>query len=184
MRGFFYGDRTPRSSDIVAERNQFASWREAVCQHVYAMTRAPELARTGETSAAKYWRVDSADWTSSSWKAKAILSPGAARISRVCQATRTTFIVSSRIRREFVAGSGDIVIADPNIFDEYAGLLQFSDLAHAAANARSIGSQQWPIGDDLSAARRPGRFGAIELSRRPGNPDWPDGRDHRGMHHR
>ncbi|MGH6709613.1 MAG: helix-turn-helix domain-containing protein [Bradyrhizobium sp.] len=106
-------------SDVVAERNQFASWREAVCQHVYALTPERENRRDfrGKISAGRFGGLDIFELDCEGHLV-------ARRREDIARATSDTYNVYCQLAdsawisqsgREFVAGPGDIVISDPNI---------------------------------------------------------------------
>ncbi len=106
-------------SDGVAERDQFASWREAVCQHVYAMTpeREGQGGFRGAITASRIGGLDFIELQSEGH----VVSRGREDIARVasdtyyiyCQLANSAWLRQSG--REFVAEPGDIVIADPDI---------------------------------------------------------------------
>jgi AraC-like DNA-binding protein len=106
-------------SDVVAERNQFASWREAVCQHVYAMTPERESCGSfrGKILAGRFGGLDVIELECEGHLV-------ARRREDIARVTSDTYYIYcqradsawfSQSGRELVAGPGDIVIADPNI---------------------------------------------------------------------
>jgi AraC family transcriptional activator of tynA and feaB len=106
-------------SDVVAERNQFASWREAVCQHVYAMTPERENRRDfrGKILARRFGGLDVVELECEGHLV-------ARRREDIARMTSDTYYIYCQLAdsawfsqsgREFVTEPGDIVIADPNI---------------------------------------------------------------------
>jgi len=106
-------------SEVVSERNQFASWREAVCQHVYAMTPEREnwMDFRGKILARRFGGLDVIELECEGHVV-------ARRSEDIARTTSDTYYVYCQLAdsawfgqsgREFVAGPGDIVIADPNI---------------------------------------------------------------------
>ncbi len=106
-------------SDVVAERNQFASWREAVCQHVYAMTPERENRRDfrGKILARRFGGLDVIELECEGHLV-------ARRREDIARMTSDTYYIYCQLAdsawfsqsgREFVTEPGDIVIADPNI---------------------------------------------------------------------
>jgi AraC-like DNA-binding protein len=106
-------------SDAIAEHNQFASWREAVCQHVYAMTPERENRRDfrGRILAGRFGALDLIELECEGHLV-------ARRREDIARMTSDTYYIYcqradsawfSQSGREFVAEPGDIVIADPNI---------------------------------------------------------------------
>jgi AraC-like DNA-binding protein len=106
-------------SDAVAERDQFASWREAVCQHVYALTpeRDDWAGFRGKMVARRFGGLDVIELECEGHHV-------ARRREDIARVTSDTYYVYcqraesawfSQAGRELVAGPGDIVIADPNI---------------------------------------------------------------------
>jgi AraC-like DNA-binding protein len=106
-------------SDVVVERNQFASWREAVCQHVYAMTPERENRRDfrGKILARRFGGMDVIELECEGHLV-------ARRREDIARMTSDTYYIYCQLAdsawfrqsgREFVTQPGDIVIADPNI---------------------------------------------------------------------
>jgi len=106
-------------SDAVAERDQFASWREAVCQHVYAMTPERENWRgfRGKILARRFGGLDVIELECEGHLV-------ARRGEDIARTTSDTYYIYCQLAdsawfsqsgREFVTGPGDIVIADPNV---------------------------------------------------------------------
>jgi AraC-like DNA-binding protein len=106
-------------SDVVAERNQFASWREAVCQHVYAMTPERENWRDfrGKILARRFGGLDVIELECEGHvvarRSEDIARTASDTYYVYCQLADSAWFGQSG--RELVAGPGDIVIADPNI---------------------------------------------------------------------
>jgi AraC-like DNA-binding protein len=106
-------------SDGIAERDQFASWREAVCQHIYAMT--PERdSHNGFRGVITATRLGALDFIEVQCDGHIVARRG----EDIARASSDTYYVycqranSAWIRqadRELVAEPGDVVIADPNI---------------------------------------------------------------------
>lgn len=111
-------DRVWRS-DLIPERDQFASWRDACCRHVYAVTpeRPGRGPFRGRIESHRFGGVD-----------VVTLSCEGHRVWRsredVARASTDTYYLYrqgaggawfQQRDRELVAESGDIVIADPNI---------------------------------------------------------------------
>jgi AraC-like DNA-binding protein len=107
------------NSDVVAERNQFASWREAVCQHVYAMT--PERENwtdfRGKILARRFGGLDVIELECEGHvvarRREDIARTASDTYYVYCQLADSAWFNQSG--REFVAGPGDILNADPNI---------------------------------------------------------------------
>jgi AraC-like DNA-binding protein len=106
-------------SDGVAERDQFASWREAVCQHIYAMTPERKNCK-GFRAVITATRLGGLDFIELQCDGHII----ARRSEDIAQASSDTYYVYCQrvhsawfrqANREFVAEPGDVVIADPNI---------------------------------------------------------------------
>jgi AraC-like DNA-binding protein len=106
-------------SDGIAERDQFASWREAVCQHIYAMTPERE-SRNGFRGVITASRLGGLDFIEVQCDGHVV----ARRNEDIARASSDTYYVycqranSAWIRqaeRELIAEPGDVVIADPNI---------------------------------------------------------------------
>jgi AraC-like DNA-binding protein len=119
MRLFFRTMSIVWRSDGVAERDQFASWREAVCQHVYAMTpeRKDRGGFRGAILARHFGGLDVIELESEGHLV-ARRREDIARISSdtyyvYCQLADSAWF--SQSGRELVAEAGDVVIADPNI---------------------------------------------------------------------
>jgi AraC-like DNA-binding protein len=106
-------------SDGVIERDQFASWREAVCQHIYAMT--PERKGCdGFRGVITAGRLGSLDFIEVQCDGHIVARRGEdiARLSSdtyyvYCQRANSAWI--GQADREVVTEPGDVVIADPNI---------------------------------------------------------------------
>ena len=106
-------------SDSFAERDQFASWREAVCQHVYAMT--PERPQRGSfhgaIAANRFGGLDVIELESEghlvSRRRQDIARAASDTYYVYCQLADSAWF--SQLGRELTAAPGDIVIADPNI---------------------------------------------------------------------
>ncbi|MDR3468578.1 MAG: helix-turn-helix domain-containing protein [Xanthobacteraceae bacterium] len=117
-------------SDVVAERNQFASWREAVCQHVYAIT--PERGNSrdfrGRIWARRFGGLDVIELECEGHIVTRRREDIARRASDTyyvyCQLADSARF--SQAEREFVAGPGDMVIADPNIPFSTSALSNFN----------------------------------------------------------
>jgi AraC-like DNA-binding protein len=106
-------------SDGIAERDQFASWREAVCQHIYAMTPERE-SRNAFRGAITATRLGGLDFVEVQCDGHIVArrSEDIARASSdtyyiYCQRANAAWI--RQAQREVVAEPGDLVIADPNI---------------------------------------------------------------------
>lgn len=106
-------------SDIIPERDQFASWRDACCRHVYAITpeRPSRGPFRGRMEARRFGGID-----------MVTLSCESHRVARtrddIARASTDTYYLYSQgagsawFRQrdeELVAETGDIVVADPNI---------------------------------------------------------------------
>ena len=106
-------------SDVVAERNQFASWREAVCQHVYAITPERENWRDfrGKILARRFGGLDVVELECEGHvvarRNEDIARTASDTYYVYCQLADSAWF--SQSGREFVANAGDIVIADPDI---------------------------------------------------------------------
>jgi AraC-like DNA-binding protein len=107
-------------SDGVAERDQFASWREAVCQHIYAMTPEREKNCAGFRGAITATRLGGLDFIELQCDGHIV----ARRSEDIVRAASDTYYVYCQransawfrqAEREVVAQPGDVVIADPNI---------------------------------------------------------------------
>lgn len=106
-------------SDIIPERDQFASWRDACCRHVYAITpeRPSRGPFRGRMEARRFGGID-----------MVTLSCESHRVARtredIARASTDTYYVycqgagSAWFQQrddELVAHTGEIVVADPNI---------------------------------------------------------------------
>lgn len=106
-------------SESVPEREQFASWREACCQHVYAIT--PERAERGAfRGALKTRSLAGLDVIELQCEGHRVLR----RREDIAQAQSDTYYLYSQIGeaawflqegRHVLAVRGDIVLADPNL---------------------------------------------------------------------
>ena len=106
-------------SDGFAERDRFASWREAVCQHIYAMTPERDN-RNGFRGVITATRLGGLDFIEVQCDGHLVArrSEDIARSSSdtyyvYCQRANSAWI--RQAEREVVAEPGDVVIADPNI---------------------------------------------------------------------
>jgi AraC-like DNA-binding protein len=106
-------------SDGIAERDQFASWREAVCQHIYAMTPERKSAGgfRGMIRASRFGGLDfielRCDGHVVSRRREDISRAASETYYVYCQLANSAWFRQSG--QELVAEPGDIVIADPNI---------------------------------------------------------------------
>lgn len=106
-------------SDGVAERDQFASWREAICQHIYAMTPERESSKgfRGVITATRLGGLDfielQCDGHIVARRSEDIARAASETYYVYCQRAHSAWFRQSE--REFVAEPGDVVIADPNI---------------------------------------------------------------------
>jgi AraC-like DNA-binding protein len=106
-------------SDGVAERDQFASWREAVCQHIYAMTpeRDGSAGFRGVITAARLGGLDfielQCDGHIVARRSEDIARASSDTYYVYCQRESSAWF--RQAEREFLAEPGDVVIADPNI---------------------------------------------------------------------
>jgi AraC-like DNA-binding protein len=106
-------------SELLPQRDQFASWREACCQHVYAIT--PERDdRGGFRGAMQAQRLGGVEFVDLQCEGHRVLR----RAEDIARAPSDTYYVYSQIgeaawfiqgERHVLALRGDIVIADPNL---------------------------------------------------------------------
>jgi AraC-like DNA-binding protein len=106
-------------SDTLPERDQFASWREACCQHVYAITPDRED-RGGFRGAMKARRLAGLDVVELRCESHRVLR----RREDIARAASDTYYLYSQVGeaawflqedRHVLALRGDIVVADPNL---------------------------------------------------------------------
>lgn len=106
-------------SELVPERDQFASWREACCQHVYAITPEREE-RGGFRGAMRSRRLGGLDVVELQCEGHRVLR----RSEDIAHAESDTYYLYSQIGeaawflqegRHVLAVRGDIVLADPNV---------------------------------------------------------------------
>jgi AraC-like DNA-binding protein len=106
-------------SEAVSEREQFDSWREACCQHVYAITPEREQ-RGGFRGALKTRRLAGLDVVELQCEGHRVLRRG----EDIARAESDTYYLYSQIGeaawflqegRHVLALRGDIVLADPNL---------------------------------------------------------------------
>jgi AraC-like DNA-binding protein len=106
-------------SDVVPERNQFASWREVVCQHVYGVTpeRVSGKGFRGKILARRFGGLDVTDLECEGHlvarRREDIARTASDTYYIYCQLAGSAWF--SQSGRELVAETGDIVIADPNV---------------------------------------------------------------------
>lgn len=107
------------SSESLPERDQFASWREACCQHVYAITPERED-RGGFRGSMQAQRLGGVEFVELQCEGHRVLR----RAEDIARAPSHTYYVYSQIGeaawfmqggRHVLALRGDIVIADPNL---------------------------------------------------------------------
>lgn len=106
-------------SELLPQRDQFASWREACCQHVYAIT--PERDdRGGFRGAMQARRLGGVEFVDLQCEGHRVLR----RAEDISRAPSDTYYVYSQFgeaawfiqgERHVLALRGDIVIADPNL---------------------------------------------------------------------
>ncbi|MGO8919813.1 MAG: helix-turn-helix domain-containing protein [Stellaceae bacterium] len=106
-------------SDVIAERDQFASWRDACCRHVYAITpeRPSRGPFRGRIEARRFGELDVVALSCEGHR----VSRSREDIARVatdtyylyCQGADSAWF--QQRDRELVVHRGDIVVADPNI---------------------------------------------------------------------
>lgn len=106
-------------SELLPQRDQFASWREACCQHVYAITPERED-RGGFRGAMQAQRLGGVEFVDLQCEGHRVLR----RAEDIARAPSDTYYVYSQIgeaawfiqgERRVLALRGDIVIADPNL---------------------------------------------------------------------
>ena len=106
-------------SDVVPERNQFASWREVICQHIYGVTpeRVNGRGFRGKISARRFGGLDVTDLECEGHlvarRREDIARTASDTYYVYCQLAGSAWF--SQSGRELVADTGDIVIADPNV---------------------------------------------------------------------
>jgi len=106
-------------SEALPERDQFASWREACCQHVYAITPERE-GSSGFRGAMQARRIAGLDVVELQCEGHRVLR----RQEDIARAPSDTYYVYSQVGeaawflqedRHVLALRGDIVLADPNV---------------------------------------------------------------------
>jgi len=106
-------------SDVVSEQNQFASWREVICQHVYGVTpeRVNGRGFRGKILARRFGGLDVTDLECEGHlvarRREDIARTASDTYYIYCQLAGSAWF--SQSGRELVAETGDIVIADPNV---------------------------------------------------------------------
>lgn len=106
-------------SDLVVEKNQLASWREVICQHVYGVTpeRISGRGFRGRILARRFGRLDVTDLECEGHlvtrRREDIARTASDTYYVYCQLAGSAWF--SQSGRELVAETGDIVIADPNV---------------------------------------------------------------------
>ncbi len=106
-------------SDVIAARDQFASWRDACCRHVYAITpeRPSRGPFRGRIEARRFGELDvvalSCEGHRVSRSREDIARAATDTYYLYCQGADSVWFQQSG--RELLVHSGDIVVADPNI---------------------------------------------------------------------